>query len=247
VANNITVPVQGGTANLATDDKDGLGVHWQRVQMSGEQSPTVTGSLSAVAGTVLVDVNNMGNVSFALYGTHAGFTVIFEGSPDDGTTWFPVQVQREMDGAVLGTDTLAANAGVLYTADCPGVTHFRVRATARTSGTVNVLIIAGGMLAMPVVSIGNTGGATGTTATVTASTTAKTIQAANPGRRGLTIYNDSSSLLYVLLGAGTASTTVFSNRVAANSYYEVPFGFTGIVSGVWTTATGNARVTEVTA
>lgn len=248
MTNNIDVPVAGGgTATLATDDKDALGVHWQRVQISGEQPLSTSGNIVASGNTVEADVTNMGNATITISGTYAGVSFVFEASDDAAATYFPLQAQREVDGTVMTGDTPAANASVMYLIDCPGITTLRVRATARTSGTAAVRINPGGMVAVPVVSIGNTGGATGTSATVTASTTAKTIQAANPGRRGLTVYNDSTAFLYVLLGAGTASTTVFSNKMQGGGYYEIPSGFTGIVTGVWSSATGNARVTEVTA
>lgn len=89
--------------------------------------------------------------------------------------------------------------------------------------------------------------ATGATTTVASSATAVTLKAANSARLGLTIYNDSTQVLYVLLGAGTVSNTVYTVQMAANTYYEVPFRFTGIVTGLWASANGNARITSVTA
>jgi len=71
------------------------------------------------------------------------------------------------------------------------------------------------------------------------------LRAASDARAGLTIHNDSDSILYVKCGA-TASSTSFTVRMTPNSYYEMPFGYNGIVDGIWVTATGNARVTEFT-
>ena len=68
---------------------------------------------------------------------------------------------------------------------------------------------------------------------------------------GRTIYNDSSSLLRVKLGA-TASSTSFTVVLSGNAsgiggYYEVPFNYTGRIDGIWDTdAGGNAYITEMT-
>jgi len=47
------------------------------------------------------------------------------------------------------------------------------------------------------------------------------------------------------LGA-TASISSFTVKMQTDSYYEVPFGYTGIIDGVWDSATGSARVTDIT-
>lgn len=93
---------------------------------------------------------------------------------------------------------------------------------------------------------------TGATTTVASSGTPVTLLAANAARLGATVTNDSTAILYVLLGAGTASTSVYTVEMAGTgggtpSYYEVPFGFTGIITGIWASATGNARMTQITA
>lgn len=74
-----------------------------------------------------------------------------------------------------------------------------------------------------------------------------TLKAANPSRKGLTITNDSSARLYIKLGA-TATTTSYTVTLAQYGYYEVPFGYTGIVDGIWAADPndGGARVTELT-
>ena len=84
--------------------------------------------------------------------------------------------------------------------------------------------------------------------TSVASTAAsKTILAANPARRGASIMNTSTDTLFLLLGGGTADTTVtHSVRLATNTYYEVPFGFTGAITGISSGTNGAANVTEYT-
>lgn len=84
-----------------------------------------------------------------------------------------------------------------------------------------------------------------TVTSVPASLTSVTLLAANPDRRGAAIFNNSSSELYLKLGVG-ASSTSFTYRAATNAYFEVPFRYTGIITGAWSSATGNALITEVT-
>lgn len=88
---------------------------------------------------------------------------------------------------------------------------------------------------------GTTGANTSVASTTTANTT---LLAADATRVGATIYNDSTSILYVLLGAGTESTTAYTTQIAAAGYYEVPEAFVAMrVSGHWVTANGSARIT----
>jgi len=72
-----------------------------------------------------------------------------------------------------------------------------------------------------------------------------TILALNAQRKGATIYNDSTQILYLKLGA-TASATSFTAKIPSESYYVIPAEYTGIVDGIWASANGNARVTELT-
>lgn len=87
---------------------------------------------------------------------------------------------------------------------------------------------------------------TGTLSNVVSSASSGTILAANTARYGATIWNDSTSVLYLRLGAGTASATSCTVKVAADGYYETPYGYTGAIVGIWASANGNARVTEFT-
>jgi hypothetical protein len=84
-----------------------------------------------------------------------------------------------------------------------------------------------------------------TTSTVAAATSNQTLLASNANRIGVTIYNDSNSTLYLKLGA-VASTTSFTLLMAAKSYYEIPYGYTGQIDGLWANANGAARIGELT-
>jgi hypothetical protein len=45
----------------------------------------------------------------------------------------------------------------------------------------------------------------------------------------------------------TAATTSYTVKMVGGAYYEVPFGYTGVIDGIWDSATGAARMTELTA
>lgn len=82
---------------------------------------------------------------------------------------------------------------------------------------------------------------------VSASATNVTVVAANLSRMGLTIYNDSAATLTIKFGA-TASATSKTLDIAPYGTYEMPADapYTGIIDGLWSSATGAARVTELT-
>jgi hypothetical protein len=93
------------------------------------------------------------------------------------------------------------------------------------------------------VAVSNTSN-TGATPTEFSSTTYATISASNANRKGLTIFNEGAGLLYVTLGTSTTTATSYTIRLSAGDYYEVPFGYTGLVGGIFAT-TGTARVTQI--
>jgi hypothetical protein len=86
---------------------------------------------------------------------------------------------------------------------------------------------------------------TGAQSSVAGSAASVTLLAANVNRLGATLYNDSNQNFFVKLGA-TASNTSFTVRMSSQTYYEVPFGFTGQIDGIQNVANGNMRVTELT-
>lgn len=86
---------------------------------------------------------------------------------------------------------------------------------------------------------------TGTTSSVAGSGSNQTLAASNTSRLGLTIYNDSTANLYIKLGS-VATLSDFTIKIAARGYYELPYNYTGKIDGIWDSATGNARITELT-
>ena len=93
-----------------------------------------------------------------------------------------------------------------------------------------------------------TSAATASVTSVDDNNASVSLLAANSNRISATIFNDSSALLYVLLGTGTASSTNYTAKVYSNGYYEIPSTWQGAVQGIWATDPndGAARITEMT-
>jgi hypothetical protein len=76
------------------------------------------------------------------------------------------------------------------------------------------------------------------------SSAAVNLAALNYNRKALTIWNDSTAVLYVKHGAGAASNSC-TMPLAAGEVYELPLPiYTGLVTGRWASTNGVARVTE---
>jgi hypothetical protein len=79
---------------------------------------------------------------------------------------------------------------------------------------------------------------------VSASLSNVTLLAANPNRKRAVLFMDGTSTAFVKFGA-TASTTSFSIKIPAQTYYELSFGYVGIIDAIWSgTANGAVRITE---
>jgi len=87
---------------------------------------------------------------------------------------------------------------------------------------------------------------TGTITSVAGSASDVSILASNASRKGASVFNDSTAILYLALANTTSSTSAYTVQLAPSAYYEVPAGYTGVLKGIWASAAGNARVTEWT-
>lgn len=68
---------------------------------------------------------------------------------------------------------------------------------------------------------------------------------ANPNRIGAAFFHEAGGgALYLKLGS-SSGTFDYTLQIPPNSYYEVPFGYSGTVSGIWALAGGSVQVTEV--
>lgn len=93
--------------------------------------------------------------------------------------------------------------------------------------------------------VGISPSSTGAKTSVNSAATSATILAANAARKGATISNTDANALYIDLSGGTAAATSYTAKIAADGYYEVPFGYTGLITGIWAAdGIGAALVTE---
>lgn len=86
---------------------------------------------------------------------------------------------------------------------------------------------------------------TGTPASVSSSATSVTLLASNGSRKGYLIFNDSTQVLYVTF-SGTSTTSLYSVKLYPNACCSSDLDYTGIISGIWASANGSAKVTEFT-
>lgn len=88
------------------------------------------------------------------------------------------------------------------------------------------------------------GTATSALSNVAGSATSVTCLVSNTSRMAATLFNDSTADAFVKLGA-TASTSSFTVKLVQDAYYRPPAGYTGIIDCIWSSASGNMRVTEL--
>ena len=84
-----------------------------------------------------------------------------------------------------------------------------------------------------------------TLSNVSGSASSVTLLASNASRKKAILFNDSTAALYLKYGA-SASTSSFTYKIFSNGMWEMPTPiYTGLIAGIWDSATGNARVTEL--
>ena len=198
----------------------------------------VNGTITANGATITLNNNGYANVGFQVTGTWVG-TLAFEATADN-TNYFPVDVNGLSSDAQAGQTTVNG----YFIGICPSSSQIRVRASAWTSGTA-VVTILGNTNAGQVYAITDTEhSSTGASTNVASSAVVVTLLASNIIRKGATIYNDSTQNLFIKLGSGAALNS-FTCRLIPQAYYELPYAYDGIVTGIWNIANGNARITEV--
>lgn len=123
--------------------------------------------------------------------------------------------------------------------------------TVDTSRIIQLQNPTGGQVSAQADAFGNAatvpgGTATGVLTSVASSGTSVVLLAANSVRTGAYFYNDSTAILYLALAA-TASTTAYTVQVSAQGFFEVPTlpGWLGVISGIWASANGSVRITEL--
>src|SRR4051794_36278118 len=223
----------GGGGDPLSDGVPGGALPTKTLWVAGADGTVLRGIAVNASGHVLTAVQNF-PATQAVSDGGGSLTVDGTVTANAGTGPWPVTDNGGTlsvdDGA--GSLTVDGSVSVSNFPATQAVTGTFFQATQPVSGTVTTNA-----------SRAATGTATSVASTVTTNTT---ILAANAARFGASIYNESTAVLFLLLGAGTESATVYTLQMAAGSYYETPFGFTGIIKGHWAAANGSARIMEYT-
>lgn len=223
---------------------------WNSVVQSDAFPSATSGSIST-GPTTSVACSGLGLVSVALTGSTSSLSFTFEVSNDGGTEWAAVYaVRRDTNAFDAGPDGLVLSSETaMWQVDVKGMTHFRLNVDISASDTDVDYVIqpcAGEISTTPdSASVNSSSVDNADLSNVSTSTSSVTLFSANSARRAATIWNDSSSTLYVKFGA-TATTTSCTVPIAAGGYYEFPQPcYTGICDGVLGGGSGVARVTEI--
>ena len=99
------------------------------------------GAITASAQSMTQDLREYSGVLVYWYGTFAGITLAFEATYDGGTNWVAVGATPTSSGAAITSITTTTNTPGAYEVFSPGADKVRIRATAYTSGTLNVRLI----------------------------------------------------------------------------------------------------------
>jgi hypothetical protein len=230
---------------------------WNVNNISGTISLPTGAATESTLGTLLLNstftgrINTLGQKTMAnstpvvlasdqasipVAATQSGTWTVQPGNTANSTAWLVT--------GTGGSFPVTDSAGSL-TVDAPVGTPLATRlsdGSAFLTTTSGRLSVDGSAVTQPTK---ETRSATGTTTSVASSASNVTILPSNANRLGATIFNDSTTILYLKLGA-TASTSNFTVKMQADGFYEVPFNYTGIIDGIWSSANGNARITELT-
>ncbi len=261
-----TASVADGAASPIYSDETG------RLKVSTQPASyiDVTGDITAIqptintpvaGGTVSGDVSRASNVTVFCTGVYAGVNVTFEGSIEatgDGN-WFAIQAVRTNANTIeLVTGVLSAVPAYAWELSVNGLSRFRVRATARTSGTQSWRFKQGSYATEPIpaAQISGTQPVSGTvTATVGTSTTGGTISpltvagvsieassAKTATGLGATITNGSGrgAHFFVNVSAASGTTTTLVVRLQVQdpvslNWVDIPGAATAAITGISTT------------
>lgn len=258
-ANTLRVTIASDSTGLVSVDDNG-------------GSLTVDGTV-AVSGTVTVATHDVGSITTAVVPGTAATNLgkaedAAHASGDVGVMALAVRQTSpaNLSGAAGDYEPLQVNAGRLWasaTIDAalpagtnnigdvdvltvPAPLSTTGNGTAATALRVTMASDSTGIVAITgTAAVAEVRPASASLSNVAASATSVTLLASNANRKQATIYNDSTVALYAKFGA-TASATSFTVKIFGNGYYELPFPvYSGVIDGIWDSASGSARVTEV--
>ena len=237
--------VTDGIHVLAVNDDGSLNVD---LSSSGSIPVTIDHSLDSVAiygtdGTTdrFIKTDASGNIQVGVINTSLAVTQSTSPWVVSGTATVSgtVTANQGTANATPWNENIAQIAGSTIAVAAAGIAKVGL-----TDGSGNTISSTSNALDVNIKSTTN-GAASASPTSKARSNASQTFLALNANRKGATIYNDSSALLYVKFGA-VATTSDFTVRLATQSYYEVPFNYPGRIDGIWASAgTGAALITEL--
>lgn len=235
------------------------------------QYTAATGTITANAQTIAVDVTQVSNVMAHCFGTFSTVNVAFEGSLNstNGTdgNWFGIQAVRTNANTVeAATGNLSAAPAYGWEMSVNALRWFRVRATAFTSGTQSWVFTLGSFATEPIPAIQTHAvtqsgtwtitNPTGTTynGVTTASTNAASVKASAGVLFEVTVSNPTATAAYVKLYNKASAPTVGTDvpvltiPVAANSTVQYDLGQVGkrFATGIAVATTGAIAANDTT-
>lgn len=242
MADNVSITAGSGTS-VAADDI--AGVMHQRVKLSLGADGT---AVDAVAGAGAVGT---GVQRVTLASDDPAVTALGSANTVLGTTADAASASTSIKAALRGIATALGITALDLGSGTGGTRTLRVfRDTAQFVGGAGAVTSATQRTTLasddPLVS-NLSRPSTGTITSVNDTNADTTILASNASRKGASVYNESTEILYLALANTTASATAYTVQIAPGGYYEVPANYTGVLKGIWAAdASGAARVTEWT-
>lgn len=111
------------------------------VTVQEEADTPATGNITANGQTVSIALGRNNTVAFSISGTYGSVAIIFEISLDGGSTYFTQQAKRSDSNTIETASGTISSTSRCWSASVVGATHFRVRATAWTSGSAAIRIV----------------------------------------------------------------------------------------------------------
>jgi hypothetical protein len=154
-------------------------------------------------------------------------------------------------GSTLDSGTLSPTGGnlVSFGSESQQLSTFASITPSATLGTSNAWAMAAATFKSIMVPVEATtkeaSCSSATLSSVASSASSVTLLSSNSARRGMLVFNDSTAVLY-LAYAATATTSAYTVQITPNGYWEMPKPiYPGAISGIWASANGNLRITEL--
>lgn len=243
------------TVNCTFEGSIDGGTTWfttQAVRTSTNTIETTTGNLSAAPAYAWeLSVNALTN--FRLRATaYTSGTQTWTIVPGTYATEPIPAAQVSATQPVSGTVTATPSGIQLGVAEDAAISGNAMRIGMKASNAIHTAMSADNDMVSPATDrrgqqfVMNGRASTATLSNVSGSASSVSILASNTSRLGVQVFNDSTVAMYLKYGA-TASATSFTVKLQPAAHWEMPSPiYTGALDGIWVSATGSARVTEMT-